>query len=673
MKPDSSRIQSKRPTGASASLRVSATGSKGGGSFKVKSPAEVKASFEKSPVKTESSPETEPSLEKIPASAESSLKLGPHGLDPLRRLLGDSSAKRLATYFAKAALLVVTVYLLSFAVTKMPAPFLALFWAFFTLASTAGVMYQVVVRKTHRQFKYAADGLFARVNNGRIFSFIVSFCVSAACMASLFLESPKWDIAEWVLIFAAVVVYPVVLLLMRRYARREYEPAFQASGEFLWSCAIVGFLLCVAYGAYCAMSPSFGQPVETVLDAFAKTPMPFENSPSALMWNAGVGSWIVDSLTSYGLMQASKVSVPICFAIRTALCAGAFFGMANLIGLCALPVQELRKIFVSVDAIKRDDATQPIWRRYVVMVAVLPVALVAGFFWGEAKVGMAMQTENGTALQEIARELAGKSVYSIDGALYDQAKIDALVSSLSADEANLRTMSSQLKDSLESSYTTCSGRTDAFLDWYFSIATNSSLRASIPEGGAQQALEDRFYSLVGSNEDEQLTKSMKNYLAAAANLRSSIDDGMQAAKVDGDVSQAGGDGRKLPAWLVEAKEFGDAWLLKGYREEADGVLDAARDSGISAALDDGQTLLRYQFEKSVYADAQFASMVTSVDKLPNGGNIALDVLTYAGGVFDEGMSRGKYRKTLQANISACEEQAKTLLTPNAPPAFSAER
>lgn len=664
MKPDSSRIQSKRPTGASASLRVSASGSKGGGSFKVKPPAEVKVSSEKSPVKTEPSFETEPSLEKIPTSAESSLKLGPHGLDPLRRLLGDSSAKRLATYFAKAALLVVTVYLLSFAVTKMPAPFLALFWAFFTLASTAGVVYQVVVRKTHRQFKYAAGGLFARVNNGRIFSFIVSFCVSAACMASLFLESPKWDIAEWVLIFAAVVVYPVVLLLMRRYARREYEPAFQASGEFLWSCAIVGFLLCVAYGVYCAMDPSFGQPVETVLDAFAKTPMPFENSPSALMWNAGVGSWIVDSLTSYGLMQASKVSVPICFAIRTALCAGAFFGMANLIGLCALPVQELRKIFISVDAIKRDDATQPIWRRYVVMAAVLPVALVVGFFWGEAKVGMAMQTENGTALQEIARELAGKSVYSIDGALYDQAKIDALASSLSADEANLRTMSSQLKDSLESSYTTCSGRTDAFLDWYFSIATNSSLRASIPEGGAQQALEDRFYSLVGSNEDEQLTKSIKNYLAAAANLRSSIDDGMQA----------GGDGRKLPAWLVEAKEFGDAWLLKGYRGEADGVLDAARDSGISAALDDGQTLLRYQFEKNVYADAQFASMATSVDKLPNGGgNIALDVLTYAGGVFDEGMSRGKYRKTLQANISACEEQAKTLLTPNVPSAFSAER
>ena len=71
MKPDSSRIQSKRPTGSSTSLRVSAGGSKGGDSFKVKPPTEVKASSEKSPVKTEPSFETEPSLEKIPTSAES--------------------------------------------------------------------------------------------------------------------------------------------------------------------------------------------------------------------------------------------------------------------------------------------------------------------------------------------------------------------------------------------------------------------------------------------------------------------------------------------------------------------------------------------------------------------------------------------------------------------------
>ena len=69
MKPDSSRIQPKRPTRASASLRVSASGSNAGDSFKVKSPAEAKTFSEKSSSKAEPSFETEPSLEKILTTA----------------------------------------------------------------------------------------------------------------------------------------------------------------------------------------------------------------------------------------------------------------------------------------------------------------------------------------------------------------------------------------------------------------------------------------------------------------------------------------------------------------------------------------------------------------------------------------------------------------------------
>ena len=37
-----------------------------------------------------------------------------------------------------------------------------------------------------------------------------------------------------------------------------------------------------------------------------------------------------------------------------------------------------------------------------------------------------MQTEDGTVLQSLARQLAGKSVYIIDGKYYGQGKIDAL-------------------------------------------------------------------------------------------------------------------------------------------------------------------------------------------------------------------------------------------------------
>ena len=52
--------------------------------------------------------------------------------------------------------------------------------------------------------------------------------------------------------------------------------------------------------------------------------------------------------------------------------------------------------------------------------------LAGGFLWADAQANRAMQTEDGTVLQSLARQLAGKSIYIIDGEYYDQEKIDAL-------------------------------------------------------------------------------------------------------------------------------------------------------------------------------------------------------------------------------------------------------
>lgn len=53
--------------------------------------------------------------------------------------------------------------------------------------------------------------------------------------------------------------------------------------------------------------------------------------------------------------------------------------------------------------------------------------LLAGdFLRADAQANRAMQTEDGIVLQSLARQLAGKSVYIIDGKYYDQGKIDAL-------------------------------------------------------------------------------------------------------------------------------------------------------------------------------------------------------------------------------------------------------
>lgn len=115
-------------------------------------------------------------------------------------LRSESSSKQLGIYFAKAILLVVIVYLASLALPAMSSPAVALFWVAFTLISMLGILYQASISKANRQQKFIAGGIAARINNGRSVRLIISFILSAWLMASLLLESPKWDTAEWALI-----------------------------------------------------------------------------------------------------------------------------------------------------------------------------------------------------------------------------------------------------------------------------------------------------------------------------------------------------------------------------------------------------------------------------------------------------------------------------------------
>ncbi len=100
----------------------------------------------------------------------------------------------------KACLLVVIVYLLSLALPKMPSPVVALFWVAFTLVSMLGCFTRWLFVKCTSSL-YPVGSIAAKFNGGRTISIIVSFCLSAVCMASLLLEAPKWDAAEKVLLF----------------------------------------------------------------------------------------------------------------------------------------------------------------------------------------------------------------------------------------------------------------------------------------------------------------------------------------------------------------------------------------------------------------------------------------------------------------------------------------
>lgn len=260
----------------------------------------------------------------------------------------ESPTRQLGIYFAKAVLLVALVYLLSLALPAMPSPIVALSWIVFTLISMLGILYQASISKANRQQKFIAGGIAARINNGRSVRLIISFILSAWLMASLLLESPKWDTAEWALILAAIALYPLVQFIVRRRTVREYEPIFETAGTVLWASVATALLLCIGYAAYSVFG--FGaeqsQVDSTIFDALVATPQPFENASSALLQEAGTGIWISDSIIHYGITQLSQAPWPVCLAIRVALCASAFFGMVNLLGVCSLSHGELRKAFI---------------------------------------------------------------------------------------------------------------------------------------------------------------------------------------------------------------------------------------------------------------------------------------------------------------------------------------
>lgn len=563
----------------------------------------------------------------------------------------ESRSRELGVYFVKACLLVAIVYLLSLALPKMPSPVVALFWVVFTLVSMLGALYQMVIRKVHKQLLYPAGSIAAKINGGRTISIIVAFCLSAVCMASLLLEAPKWDAAEKDIVVLAIVLYPIIECLVGRLAKREFEPAYQTAARVRWSCVAVAILLCIGYAAWMLYDMNSGKAFNTLFESLINTSCPLVHAESPLLQEAAIGSWITDSATNLGLAQIPESWRPICIAVRVVLCAGAFFGMAHLLGMCSLPWSELKKAFASIDAIKRENEAD-VRVRYLVAAVFLPIALFGAFIWVDGEVGSVVGSGKNTALQSLAHQAAATSAYRIGDTYYDRATFEGIAL---GKEADLKAQALVLKESdIPSAYDSCNGKVDAFLDWFFSIATNDSVRSSISKENARQTMQDHFYDLVGSDADAQLTKRVDDCVETARELKKLLEtgEGCDAFHLE--------DGSNIPSWLVDSENVEDVPLFGEYKQEAQNVIDAASALGILKAHNGKQTVLAYQFETFVYSNDRFRSMVSSVENIAGQGNKASDAFNYAKGMLDKGMQYDGFRANIEDMLAACRSQTEML-------------
>lgn len=539
-----------------------------------------------------------------------------------RSFLRSRAVGRGASYLVKAAVLVGLLYAFGRYAGMLPPAGVAAVWAVLSAVSSLGLAYRHVVRKTiKQQAYYEAGGGLARINNGRLLCLVGSFALSAVFIAGFVLEAPAWEASEWVLVAAAVPVYPLVFLLVYRLMRRQLRPVHRISGAVGWSVWIAGALLCAAYLALCLAQPA--ATFESAAAAFDSVAQPFADSPSALMREAGVLAAFSDGLAAYGASKAAEVSGAGYLAIKVALNASAFFGVANLLGLCMLGWFELKRVFLPLEAGPASDAgadmgadasaasspsatapgpgalpaadvpdagpgapvepaPAPVLapaaapaplRAAVATFVALPVMLAAAFLVADAAVARAAQTEEFTAAERFVRDQMGLAVFVLDGRYYDQAAVEALLEEARVASAALsEEAEATLVPLINASFDARLANVDAYLDWYYSLPADYERLVTMVTGTVEDFMRDQFTANIEAGiDDTALEDALRDLAERAAALEEDTASRLAEFEIAG-----------VPEWLLMEKVPLEPDFMSGALEPSARILSAGERLGLSA-------------------------------------------------------------------------------------------
>lgn len=330
----------------------------------------------------------------------------------VRDLLQTPAVRRWGLYLLEAFALLAVLLVLSRFAPAMPTPAIALFWFGLSAIASLNFAYCAVIRKTLKRQKYREGGRLHRFNEGRKLWIFLGFVVSAACMAGLLLELPKWDAAEWGFVVAAVPLYLVVLLVARWRLRREYEQTFLPAGVIRWTGVITCILLCAAYAVFIALEPvsSF----VSAREVFDAVRLPFDESPSMLVSEAGVLVSLVDGVTMLWVSEAAVTYFLAYLIWRIVLVAATFFSITNLLGVCALQLPEIKRIFMPLERIGEDDAPRRMKASHLAWFAAFPLAFFLLFVSIDAVYSDAMKDSELTYAEQFVRDQENIIVYVVD-------------------------------------------------------------------------------------------------------------------------------------------------------------------------------------------------------------------------------------------------------------------
>lgn len=488
-------------------------------------------------------------------------------------------------YAIKAAAVVALLFLFSRVAAWAPGWCVAVVWAACSVLLAVGITYHAVVKKTINQAALHAGGMLGRINGGRTFRVIAAFIVSAVGVAGLLVVSVGWDAWQWGLAVAAVPLFLLVNMLVDKVVGKEAALLFRASLDVRASAWITGALLFVASFVLFAAQPA--PEVTSATEAFLSAENPFASSPSTIMSEAGLAVSYADALSTYGLSRLGELNAFGRYCAQTLLLVSSIFGLAGLLGTCALDLRELKRVFLPLEKIgarqekmarvsRGAGAPQPIFLKAPIVAAVAaPLILVGAFVASDSALAQMKAADELTPAENLVREAFGTTAYVLDNKYYDQQQVQALMEETTVKSAALsEDARNDLIPRVNAVFDARVANVDSYLDWYYSLGADYERLGNLITGTIESFVADQLTSsLEAGVDDSEYLSTLQGYVDQAAALKAEYEEGLANSELVG-----------IPEWLLTSTEAITADFLSGPIEPTQRLLDAGERFGISATV-----------------------------------------------------------------------------------------
>ena len=488
-------------------------------------------------------------------------------------------------YAIKAVAVVALLFLFSRVAAWAPGWCVAVVWAACSVLLAAGITYHAVVKKTINQAALHAGGMLGRINGGRTFRLIAAFIVSAVGVAGLLVASVGWDAWQWGLAVAAVPLFLLVYMLVDKVVGKEAALLFRASLGVRVSACITGALLLVASFALLAAQPT--PEVTSATEAFLSAENPFASSPSTIMSEAGLAVSYADALSTYGLSRLGELNVFGRYCAQTLLLVSSIFGLAGLLGTCALDLRELKRVFLPLEKIgagqektacagRGAGTSQPVLLKAPIVAAVAaPLILVGASVASDSALAQMKAADELTPAENLVREAFGATAYVLDGKYYDQQQVQTLMEETTVKSAALsEDARNDLVPRVNAVFDARVANVDSYLDWYYSLGADYERLGNLITGTIESFVADQLTeSLEAGVDDSEFVSTLQSYVDQAAAINAEYEEELANSELIG-----------IPEWLLTSTEAITADFLSGPIEPTQRLFDAGERFGISATV-----------------------------------------------------------------------------------------